>query len=94
MNSSEAATSTTDPHVSEMGEVLFERELWRRKMKAEHEMTGKARMRDAPEQWFQEEYEEDMGHRGGRSRKRRAREWREDEPYRDDGRREARSLGV
>jgi hypothetical protein len=79
INSSEAATSTTDPHISKMGEVLFEHELWRRRrMKAERETTGKAWMRDAPEQQFQEEYEEDLSQRGGRSRKRRAREWRED----------------
>jgi hypothetical protein len=77
-----------------MGEVLFEHELWRRRrMKAERETTGKAWMRDTPEQQFQEEYEEDLSQRGGRSRKRRAREWREDEPYRDNGRREWAKIG-
>ena len=43
INAPEAATNAANPHINEMGEMLFECELWRnRKIKAERETRGKA----------------------------------------------------
>ena len=78
-NEPEAAQPATDPRVSEMGELLFERELRRnRKMKEERQNKGKEKARDVP---GDQEYGDSAGYRGGRVRKRRNRHGRNYEPY-------------